>query len=137
MGAFSVTNRVFAVGSKPTPTSAAKRKRPPKGTSFGFSLDRAARVSLVIERALAGRRGAKKKCVKPSAKLRKAKRCTRYQRVGTLTRSGKAGKNSVAFSGRIGSKALKPGGYRAVITATAPGAPKSLARTVTFKIVKG
>jgi hypothetical protein len=74
--------------------------------------------------------------VKPTRKLRKAKKCTRFQAAGKLTRSGVAGKNKLAFSGRLGRKALKPGTYRATLTAVDAAGNKSARRTVSFKVVR-
>jgi hypothetical protein len=55
---------------------------------------------------------------------------------GTLTRSSHQGANSVAFSGRIGSKALSPGRYSATITATDPAKNTSRPKTISFTIAK-
>jgi hypothetical protein len=61
--------------------------------------------------------------------------CTRTVTIATLTRSGHVTVNRVAFTGRIGGKALKTGRYRAVFTAIDPvGASPS--RSLSFTIVK-
>jgi hypothetical protein len=74
-------------------------------------------------------------CKRESQKLRKRPRCKRTLTVATLTRSGHTGLNKVAFSGRVGGKALKPGHYRArFIAVNVAGA--SPTRTLTFTIVK-
>jgi hypothetical protein len=133
--AINETNTVFAVGAQPTPidglTGAATH---PKGTAFTFQLDQPAQLAVAIQRRGQGRlRGGK--CKPRTHKNRKRKRCALYRTAGTLHRSGHPGHNSIAFSGRIGKKALKPGRYRARITATTAGgrtAPKTLA----FRIVK-
>jgi hypothetical protein len=54
---------------------------------------------------------------------------------GKLTRHGAAGSNVVRFSGRIGRRALSPGHYRAVVTATDAAGNKSLPRRVRFRII--
>jgi hypothetical protein len=54
---------------------------------------------------------------------------------GKLTRHGAAGSNVVRFSGRIGRRALLPGRYRAVVTATDAAGNKSLPRRVRFRII--
>jgi len=128
----SLSRKVFAVGVAPTALTAKRHKR---GTVIRFTLSEAASVKVAIRRAAPGRRrGAR--CVKPTAKLRRAKRCTRYVLKGTLQRSGKAGANAVAFSGRLGKRALGPGRYRAIITATdlAHNAGKPV--TLSFRIVR-
>jgi hypothetical protein len=56
--------------------------------------------------------------------------------VATLTRAGKAGKNSVKFTGRLGRKALAVGSYRAVVGATDAAGNKAKTKTLSFKIVK-
>jgi hypothetical protein len=130
----SETNKVFAVGKGATPISARKR-RVKVGTTFRFTLSEAASVKLVIAQRQPGRR-VKKACKKPSHKNRRAKRCTRLVKKGTLTRAGKAGANSVKFTGRIGHRALKPGSYRVSITATDAAGNKSKPKTLSFRVVR-
>jgi streptogramin lyase len=104
----------FRVGAAHTATSAARRTAAKTGTTFAFSLTNDSSVTLRIEQAVAGRKkGAR--CAAPSRLLRHAKRCARYVRKGTLMRSGKQGANAVAFSGRIGGRALRPGHYRVAV----------------------
>jgi hypothetical protein len=132
VNAFMAVPNRFAVGRRATLVSAAV----PKGTTFRFTLSESARLQLRIDRALAGRRKSGR-CVKPTRKLRNKRRCTRYVRVGTLSRSrGVPGANRIGFSGRIGTKALKPGRYRATIVATDSADQVSQARRVTFVVVK-
>jgi hypothetical protein len=92
-------------------------------------------VKIAIRMARAGRRHGNR-CVKPTAKLRRAKRCTRYVLKGTLRRSGKAGANAFPFSGRLGKRALKPGSYRAVIAATDAAHNAAKPVTLGFRIVR-
>jgi hypothetical protein len=125
-----VTNTRFAVAPQATVVS-AKAKR---GTKFVFSLSEDARTTITISQKLAGRRKGKR-CVKPRKSLKK--RCTRLVRVGALTRSKtKAGKNSIAFSGRLGKKALRPGGYQASLVAADAAGQKSKPRVVKFTVVR-
>ncbi|MEA2444958.1 MAG: hypothetical protein QOJ12_2250, partial [Thermoleophilales bacterium] len=126
----------FTVGKAATATAAAaKKKKTPVGTRFSWRLSEAARVTLVIERSTSGRRKGRT-CVKPTKKLRKAKKCTRWLAAGTLTRQSAAATTKLAFSGRIGKKALKPGSYRAVVTAVDPAGNVSAKRTLAFRVVK-
>ena len=53
-----------------------------------------------------------------------------------LTRTSKQGANKVAFSGRIGSKALRPGRYQATLSATDAARNSSKPKTITFRVVK-
>jgi VCBS repeat protein/FG-GAP repeat protein len=56
--------------------------------------------------------------------------------VGTLRRAGRAGANRVAFSGRIGRRALRRGTYRLTATATDPAGNRSRPRTTRFRVVR-
>jgi hypothetical protein len=125
---------VFAVGSKPTSIN-ARRRKVKRGTTIRYTLSEAATVRLRIDRRLKGRKVGKR-CRKPTRRNRTRRRCTRFKRAGTLTRTGKVGKNRVKFSGRIGSKALKRGKYRLTITATDPAGNKSKPKRLKFRIVK-
>jgi PKD repeat protein len=143
----SVTNAKFRVGSAPTATTRASvgasfgfaaraAAKAPIGTSFKFELKAPAKVTIAISRSKAGvRRG--KRCVARTPKTpRRAKSCTRAVKAGTLTRSHlHNGPNAIAFSGRIGTHALKPGKYKASLTASnAKGRAKPV--TVKFTVVK-
>jgi CSLREA domain-containing protein len=127
------THARFAVARKPTPLSAATAKRHPRGTTFSFTLDIAATVRIAIVSMVAGRRS-HGRCVRTSQRLRRQPKCTRKIAVGTLTRTAHAGSNSVPFSGRIGSKALKRGHYEAVFTAVDP-AGASARHSLRFTVV--
>jgi PKD repeat protein len=136
LAAVSETHPEFRVGSAPTTLSVKahkKHRRPPVGTTFLFTLNEDANVSIQIKHSAAGRLAAGK-CVKPSKKLNGHKHCTRTVVVGTLVRAGKAGADRVPFSGRLGRAALKPGPYLVTITATA-GRLTSTPRTLSFTIV--
>lgn len=74
--------------------------------------------------------------MRPTRKLRHARRCTRIVTRGTLTRLSHQGANRVAFSGRIGSRALRPGRYQATLIATDATNHASRPKTITFTIVK-
>jgi alpha-tubulin suppressor-like RCC1 family protein len=129
-----LTNKRFRVGGKDTAISA---RRAPVGTSFRFTLSAAASVQIKITRSAAGlRRG--RSCVAPTTKLRRAhaKRCTRTLTVGTLTRSKTPnGKGRIAFSGRIGHRALSPRSYKAVLSASNAGG-RSTPVTLSFTVVR-
>jgi hypothetical protein len=128
----SETNRVFAVGKGATPVSA---KRVKVGTTFRYTLSEAAKVKFTIAQKLAGRRVGKA-CRKPTRKNAHGRHCTRFVKRGTLTRSAKAGANSLHFTGRIGRRALKPGSYRATIGATDAAGNVSKPKTLAFRIAK-
>ncbi len=105
---FKVGPSVFAVARAATPLAA----RVPRGTRFRYSLSEAARVSLTIRRASEGR----------------------FRTVGRLKRNGVKGTNRVRFSGRIGRRALRPGRYRAVITATDAAGNRSTPKRARFRV---
>jgi DNA-binding beta-propeller fold protein YncE len=131
--ALSETHTTFTVASTSTPlTGRTAAVRHPKGTVFSFRLDQAATVKLAIQANLAGRRVGGR-CVAATTTLRHKPRCTRTVTTATLTRTAHTALNKIAFSGRISGKALKPGSYKAVFTATdAAGSsqPKALSFTV-------
>lgn len=102
---------------------------------FSFVLDRAATVKIAIQRRTRGRKVGRT-CRAPSRRLRRKPACRRFATQVTLTRRARAGLNKVPFTGRIRGRALKPGSYRAVFTATATGAARSTASTVAFRIVR-
>lgn len=135
LSALGETNSVFAVGPASTPltgrTAAARHKR---GTVFSFRLDRAATVKIAIQTKARGRRVGRV-CKPDSRRLRAKPRCTRTVTLATLTRTAHAGVNTVAFSGRISGKALRPGRYQAAFTA-ADAAGSSPAKALGFTIVK-
>jgi Ca2+-binding RTX toxin-like protein len=53
-----------------------------------------------------------------------------------LTRRAKAGARSLAFSGRVKGRTLKPGSYRLRVRATDAAGNRSAVRTVRFKVVR-
>jgi hypothetical protein len=109
---FRITRSPFALGR----TATAVAARAPRGTSFRYSLSEPARVSLTIQRRVAG---------------------GRRRTVGTLRRSGAAGPNRLRFSGRIGRRALRPGHYQALIRATDAAGNRSARGSVRFRLVRG
>jgi len=133
---FGVLNNPFAVSGARTPTSGfSAKRRARRGTAFTYTLSEAATVRIVITQRRSGRRQGIR-CVAPRRSLRKKAKCTRIAPKGTLTRISKLGRNRVAFSGRIGSKALRPGTYSATITATDAAKNTSGPKTISFKIVR-
>lgn len=129
--AFKMTNKKFAVGPRPTALTAAKAK---KGTKFRWKQSETATVVITIAREFPGRRKGKK-CVKPTPKRKK--KCVRLKTQGKLIRKNlSAGSNSLAFSGRLGTKKLAPGRYVATIIATDAAGNTSTKRRHKFKIVR-
>ncbi len=133
---YGLSNNPFVVGAAKTPTFAsAHAKKHKQGTTFRYTLSESAVVKIALTQSTSGRRQGNR-CVAPTRKPRKATKCTRIILRGTLTRTSHQGANKVAFSGRIGSKGLKPGRYSATITATDPAKNSSAPKTISFTIVR-
>jgi hypothetical protein len=124
----------FAVAPAAT-AIAARTRSAPRGTTLTYGLSEPAAVTLNFERAVAGRR-AGGRCVKATASNGRAKRCTLYVAVGTLTRTAPAGLSSLPFTGRIGSKALAVGAHRITALAKDAAGNQSSPRQVAIKVVK-
>jgi hypothetical protein len=108
--------------------------RLPVGTTFRFTLDRAAQVRFAFSQIVTGRR-VDGRCVRTTKANRGKSRCDRSEAVGTLRITGKAGANSSTFRGQLRGSTLKPGSYRLLVTATADG-KTSKAASIRFTIVR-
>jgi hypothetical protein len=135
VSAVAVSPSRFAVGQA---TTALTARRAPRGTRIRFTLAAPAAARLTFQHPARGRR-THGRCAKPSHRLRKAKRCTRYVKDGkALTRANLgAGAQTVAFSGRIGRKALHRGRHRVVVSATGAQGATSTGHPARFTIVRG
>ena len=120
----------------PSGPSVRAAKHRSYGTVVTYNLDRAGSVTFTVSQRQAGRRGAHRRCVKPTKRNRKARRCARTVTLhGSFVERGEAGANSFRFTGRLGHKALKPGAYRLVATPTS-GRLKGRSLNASFRIVK-
>ena len=136
-GGPAVPGRVSSLRISPTPfavsgsntAAVAQRGRPPRGAKISYRLDRATVVTLKFDRRSSGRRNSSGRCVKATSANRNRKRCTRNIPAGSILRFGRAGSNTVTFTGRVKRKALKSGSYR--LTASAGNNV-----SVRFRIVK-
>ena len=113
--------------------SAGKKAKPkgPVGTTVTYSLSTGgtATVKFSVEQLTTGRK-AGKRCVKQTAANKGKAKCTLAKKLsGGFTDEGTTGENHFKFTGRLGSKALKPGKYRLV--GSAGGVDKSAAFTIT------
>jgi hypothetical protein len=134
--ALALAPRTFRAAARGPSVSAARRAK--VGTTVSYRLNVDASVRFSVRQSLPGRRVKKRgkvDCVKPSVKLRKARRCTRTKTRGTFTQNGKAGSNSFRFRGRARGRKLKPGRYTLVAMPTAGGVKGAAIRT-RFRIVK-
>jgi hypothetical protein len=110
-----------------------KKRKPPVGTTFSFTLNEPASVTFKFTEPAGGRRVGKQ-CVAQTNKNKHKRRCTRTVIAGTLTFSGHAGANKLRFEGLISKhRKLKPGSYTLLVTATASG-KHSTTRTLRFTI---
>jgi hypothetical protein len=126
---FALSAKRFRVGKAQTPVVARKVR---KGTMLSYGLSEQATVTFTVKQVRKGRRKGKR-CV-PGRKT--GKRCTVRTTRGTLTRTAPAGASKLAFSGRIGKRALKPGSYVLVAVARDASGNVSAAKSVAFKIVR-
>ena len=125
-------NGTFRAARKGGPIS---RNRPPVGTRVRYRVSEAGTARFTVERRAKGRKKGKR-CVAPTKKNRKAKRCTRYVKLkGSFSRVSKAGLNSFRFTGRLRGKKLRPGRYRLVMVATDAAKNKSKPKRAKFRIV--
>jgi len=131
----SVSPARFAVAAKPTALSAAK-KHVHRGTTIAYSLSGPATTTLTFSRRTAGRRRGKS-CVAPAKAPKHARRCTRLVAVGALHRGSASGHRTIAFTGRLGKRALARGSYVLSVRAkTAAGARSAPARAK-FTVLRG
>ncbi len=111
----SLKPKVFrAVNTGGAIVSHTRKSNVPVGTTVSFALSSAGTVNFSVERAAKGRKVGKK-CAKQTRSNSDHKRCALFRKLkGGFTVNGAAGENRFEFSGRINSKALKPGSYRLV-----------------------
>jgi hypothetical protein len=131
----SISPSSFAAA--PSGPSAASARRRKYGAKVTYTLNVATEVRFTVQQRQPGRytgKGRKRRCVAQTRKNAKAKKCTRLVTLrGSFVRSGLAGANSFRFTGRLGSKTLKPGTYALVATPIANG-KAGHAATATFHI---
>ncbi len=124
------THRVWRRGRKLAQISASKgKKKPPVGTTFSFSLNERASVKFSFFRGAHVRKCGRK------LGAAKARGCLPLRAAGALSFTGHSGTNRVVFQGRISrSKALKPGRYTLIITATNAAGQQSNRQSLRFTI---
>jgi hypothetical protein len=117
-----LTRASFAVGPLATPltgkarAAAAAKKKPRRGTAVQWRLSAPATVKITIATV--------------------PKHGKRARTIGTLTRTAPAGASQLAFSGRLGRRALTPGAYRLTLTATDAAGRAAKPVTLRFKVVR-
>ncbi len=126
------SHRIWREGGQ-LATFAAKHSSP-VGTTFTFTLDEAATVTLSFTRPGTGRTVGSK-CAAVNRGNRKGRKCTLV--AGAITHAAHAGVNTVAFQGRVSpAKKLAPGSYTLVVTAAGANGQTSAPQTIKFTIVK-
>jgi IPT/TIG domain len=111
--------------------------KPPLGTTFSFTLNEPAAVSLSFTQRVPGRR-VNGRCVAVGQRNAGKPKCKRTVSVGSLGLAGHAGLDNVRFQGRLSSaKTLKPGSYTVTITARDSHGLASLPHSLSFTIIPG
>jgi hypothetical protein len=119
--------------SSSSPGKRSSRKLP-LGTTFSFSLNVPASVTLTFTQPLGGRMSGGA-CVAQTRTNSSRKRCTRTMVAATLSVHAHAGSNTVSFSGVIaGHRRLRPGSYMVTLSATTAASPQPAPATLHFTI---
>jgi hypothetical protein len=136
-------------------TVGRKTLTPGQGTTFGFNSNEAGMAVLTFEKRFAGLKGkrkGKRVCMPKTkkrlralrkqaggkqayAKLLRKKSCQGYQRIGAIRQQVRAGRNTIAFNGRVAGRKLGKGRYRAKLAITDAAGNTSRAETIKFKVV--
>jgi hypothetical protein len=133
IGGVSQSHRFWREGSLLARISSA-HKPPPIGTTYSFTLNEKATVTLIFARRVGGRM-VDGKCVAPNHKNAKRHKCKRSVRAGELSFAGHTATNKVRFQGRISRKhKLALGNYVLTILANSSGG--SASKSLSFAIVK-
>jgi hypothetical protein len=104
------------------------------GTTFRYSLSEAATVTFAIERRTSGRK-VKGRCRAKTRANARRPRCARFRRIGSFDARAAAGANGTPFSGRINSRPLKPGRYRALLGGVDAAGNRSPRATASFTVL--
>ncbi len=131
--AVSMSPRTFAVDARGRRETAVDA-RAQRGTTFRYRLSESARVLFTIEVATAGRRVGRS-CRRPSRSNATRPRCRRFLVAGRFAQLGALGANAKPFSGRIGSRRLRPGKHRATLIATDAAGNASTPERIAFTVV--
>jgi hypothetical protein len=110
-----------------------KAKGPPVGTTFTFSLNESAAITMTFTDQVKGRTVGGK-CVAATHANKHKPSCSLTRTAGTLSFTGHSGTNTVVFDGRVSATdKLKPGSYTVAIGATSSSltaTPSSLSFTI-------
>jgi len=110
-----------------------------EGTTIRFRLSEDARTAITVSRLGNGRR-VSGSCRRPTRRNQSQPRCLRASKLRTFTVSGRAGRNSTPFSGKIRRRgrvrSLKPGPHRLTVRATDAAGNRSKPSTLRFRVVR-
>jgi hypothetical protein len=128
--ALRLTRTRFAIAPRATAVSAARTRR---GTTIRFTLSERATVRLYIKRVLLGHRSGRRCSTQTAA----GARCSVYRGAGKLVRVLRRGRRKVAFTGRVGTRPLRPGRYRLSVIAKDGAGNTSKPARARFTIIRG
>jgi hypothetical protein len=95
-----------------------------------------ARVVFTIRPILPGRRVGRA-CLAPTGQGRAHRPCRRLGNPRRFAVNAVAGRNATRFTGRIGGRALVPGGYQVTLIATDAAGRQSAPKRLSFRVVIG
>ena len=117
------------------PRFAVARRGEHRGTTFRYSLSEPATITFAIERSTSGRRVNGTCRLKTRSNARRPK-CARLRRVGSFEARATAGANGTPFAGRIATAPLRPGSYRALLSAVDAAGNRSHRAKAGFTVVR-
>ena len=133
LSALRQTHRTWREGRKAASLTA---RRPPLGTTFLFSIDQPASVTLTFTQPAAGRRSGRR-CVAPTSRNRHARSCTRSITRGGLSFAAHSGADRISFQGSLSrSRRLPPGRYTVLVSAVNSAGLRSPAAALSFTIAR-
>jgi hypothetical protein len=116
-----------------SPKRFAVRRRSRTATRIRWRLSERARVTLRVDRARPGfRRGGR--CVARRPRAGRIRRCTRYTRVGSFTRTRDAGTARLRFNGHLRGRALRSGPHRLTATPSDMAGNRGNTRRTSFRV---
>jgi hypothetical protein len=131
----SQTHRKWREGTRKAALTRTKQKPSPVGTSFAFTVNETAEVTLAFTQTAAGRR-VSGKCQPATRHDRKDPRCRRTLTRGTLSYAGTAGRHRLAFQGHVTTRRLPLGDYTVTLTAASASGQRSRPHILRFTIVR-
>ena len=133
LSAVSVSHRRFAAAARCRQSTA--RRAVHRCTRLRLRLSEDATITVKIERVLAGRRVGGR-CVAPTRRNSRARRCNRYRSAGSITAKASAGRNRITFRGIVRGRALPPARYRLTVRARDAAGKRSRAVAIVVDIVR-